>query len=192
MRWNAYLPVSAALLVLSQLCSAVVDRVAIVIDKKVVTESEVTDELRLTEFLNNQPLELGAQARREAAERLVDQELIRRELEISGYPPPSANEADALLRKFRQERFHSLAEYHAALGKYGITEAQLKAHLLWQLTAIRFTDQRFRSQLPEAGSQSADRSTDAESANSVDQQMDAWLKETRANTKIAFKPEAFQ
>jgi hypothetical protein len=192
MRWNAYLPVLAALLVLSQLYSAVVDRVAIVIDKKVVTESEVTDELRLTEFLNNQPLELGAQARREAAERLVDQELIRRELEISGYPPPSANEADALLRKFRQDRFHSLAEYHAALGKYGITEAQLKAHLLWQLTAIRFTDQRFHSQLPETGSQSADRSTDGGAANSVDQQMDAWLKEIRANTKIAFKPEAFQ
>ena len=192
MRWNAYLPLSAAVLVLSHLCSAVVDRVAIVIDKKVVTESEVTDELRLTEFLNNQPLELGAQARREAAERLVDQELIRRELEISGYAPPSASEAEALLRKFRQDRFHSLAEYHAALGKYAITEAQLKAHLLWQLTAIRFTDQRFRLQLSESPSQSADRTTDGGAANSVDQQMDAWLKETRGNTKIAFKPEAFQ
>jgi hypothetical protein len=192
MRWNAYLPLSAAVLMLSHLCSAVVDRVAVVIDKKIVTESEVLDELRLTEFFNNQSLELGPKARREAAERLVDQELIRRELEISGYAPPSANEADALLRKFRQDRFHSLADYHAALGKYGITEEQLKAHLLWQLTAIRFTDQRFRSQLSETGSQSADRVADDAPANSVDQQMDAWLKETRGNTKITFKPEAFQ
>ena len=192
MRWNAYLPLSAAVLMLSHLCSAVVDRVAVVIDKKIVTESEVLDELRLTEFFNNQSLELGPKARREAAERLVDQELIRRELKISGYAPPSANEADALLRKFRQGRFHSLADYHAALGKYGITEEQLKAHLLWQLTAIRFTDQRFRSQLSETGSQSADRVADDAPANSVDQQMDAWLKETRGNTKITFKPEAFQ
>jgi len=192
MRPNAYFPLSAAVFVLSHLYCAVVDRVAVVIDKKVVTESEVLDELRLTEFLNDQPLELGAKARRDAAERLVDQELIRRELEISGYAPPSANEADALLRKFRQDRFHSLSDYHAALRKYGIAEEQLKSHLLWQLTAIRFTDQRFRYQLPEAGSQSADRAADDVPANSVDQQMEAWLKEARDNTKITFKPEAFQ
>lgn len=192
MRRNAYLALSAAVFLVSHLCGAVVDRVAVVIDKKVVTESEVLDELRLTEFLNDQPLELGAKARREAAERLVDQELIRRELEISGYAPPSASEADALLRKFRQNRFHSLADYRAALRKYGIAEEQLKAHLLWQLTAIRFTDQRFRSQLPEPGSQSADRASDDAPANSVDQQMDAWLKEARGTTKITFKPEAFQ
>ena len=192
MRRNVYLALSGAVLMLSHLCAAAVDRIAIVIDKKVVTESEVLDELRLTEFLNDQPLELGAKARREAAERLVDQELIRRELEISGYAPPSSNEADALLRKFRQDRFHSVTEYHAALQKYGITEDQLKSHLLWQLTAIRFTDQRFRVQLPEAGSQSADRATDDGTANSVDRQMDAWLKEARDNTKITFKAEAFQ
>jgi hypothetical protein len=191
MRRTGYLLSAAALSMMPHLFCAVVDRVAIVIDKKVVTESEVLDELRLTEFLNDQPLELGPKARREAAERLVDQELIRRELEISGYAPPSALEAEALLRKFRQGRFHSLAEYHTALGQYFITEAQLKAHLLWQLTAIRFTDQRFRSQLPEAA-QSADRTTDAGTVNSLDQQMDAWLKETRDNTKITFKPEAFQ
>jgi hypothetical protein len=192
MRRNAYLLLSAAVFMLSHLYCAVVDRVAVVIDKKVVTESEVLDELRLTEFLNDQPLELGAKARREAAERLVDQELIRRELEISGYAPPSGNEADALLRKFRQDRFHSVAEYHTALRKYGIAEDQLKAHLLWQLTAIRFTDQRFRLQLSETGSQSADRATDDVPPNSVDQQMDAWLKEARDNTKITFKAEAFQ
>lgn len=192
MRRNAYIALSATVFVLSHLCGAVVDRVAVVIDKKVVTESEVLDDLRLTEFLNDQPLELGPKARREAAERLVDQELIRRELEISGYAPPSAGEADALLRKFRQGRFHSVTEYHAALRKYGIAEEQLKAHLLWQLTAIRFTDQRFRLQLPETGSQSADRAADDSPANNVDQQMDAWLKEARDNTKITFKQEAFQ
>jgi hypothetical protein len=192
MRRNVYLALPAAVFMLARLSAATVDRVAVVIDKKVVTESEVLDELRLTEFLNDQPLELGAKSRREAAERLVDQELIRRELEISGYAPPAASEADSLLRKFRQNRFHSLADYRAALQKYGIAEEQLKAHLLWQLTAIRFTDQRFRSQLPETGSQSADRSADDSPANSVDQQMDAWLKEARSNTKITFKQEAFQ
>jgi hypothetical protein len=193
MRLNPYLRLSAALfLILRLYCASVVDRVAIVIDKKVITESEVREELRLTEFINNQPLDLGPAARRAAAEHLVDQELIRRELEISGYPQPSISEADALLRKFHQDRFHSLDEYRAAMQKYGITEDQLKQRLLWQLTAIRFTDLRFRSQQTDATSQSADRSDGDAAATRVDQQMDAWLKQARSNTKITFKQEAFR
>jgi hypothetical protein len=209
MRLNAHFRLPAALFLLLPLGSAaVVDRVAIVIDKKVFTESEVLDDLRLTELINDQPLDLGPAARRQAAEHLVDQELIRRELEASGYTQPAAGESDALLRKFRQDRFPSLAEYRAAMQKYGVAEDQLKQRLLWQLAALRFTDLRFRSQQPaatqppaatqqlEASSQSADRAA-AEIANdaaatSVDQQMDAWLKRARGNAKIAFKQEAFQ
>ena len=193
MRLNPHLRLPAALLLLLPPGSAaVVDRVAIVIGKQVVTESEVLDDLRLTEFIDNEPLDLAPAARRAAAEHLVDQELIRRELEMSGYPKDSASEADALLRKFRQSRFHALAEYRAAMRKYGIAEDQLKQRLLWQLSAIRFTDLRFGSQPPAAGSQSAG-GTDADaSGSSVDRQMDAWLKQARADTKITLKPEAFQ
>jgi hypothetical protein len=72
----------------------------------------------------------------------------------------------------------------------------LKKRLLWQLTAIRFTDFRFGSGQPEADSQSAGRSTaDAPVsvlADGVDRQMDAWLKQARADTKVTFKEEAFQ
>jgi hypothetical protein len=182
-----------AMLMLAALCSAaVVDRIAIVIGKQVVTESEVLDDLRLTEFIDNEPLDLSPAARRTAAEHLVDQELIRQELELSGFTRPPASEADVLLRKFRQGRFHSLADYRAGLQKYGVTEDQLKRRLLWQLTAIRFTDFRFGTGQPEADSQSADRATADAPVSSVDQQMDAWLKQARADTKVTFKQEAFR
>jgi len=72
MRLIPYLRLAAALVLLLQLgTAAVLDRVALVIDKKVITESEVIDELRLTEFLTSQPLDLGSAARRAAAEHLV-------------------------------------------------------------------------------------------------------------------------
>jgi len=191
MRLNPHRCLPAALFMLLPLASAaVVDRVAIVIGKQVVDESEVLDDLRLTEFINNAPMDLGPAARRAAAEHLVDQELIRRELEMSGFNQPQAGEADALLRKFRQSRFHSLADYRASMQKYGIAEAQLKQRLLWQLTAIRFIDFRFGTQQPEAGSQST--AGAAAPSSSADQQMDAWLKQARADTKITLKPEAFQ
>jgi len=175
------------------LCPAgVVDRVAVVIGKTVVTESELLDDLRLTEFLNNEPLNLGPAARRTAAEHLVDQDLLRRELTLSGYKAPPAGEADALLRSFRRDRFHTLAAYRAALRKYGITEQELKRRLLWQLTAVQFVDFRFGTGHPEADSQSADRAAPGAPANAADQQMDAWLKQMRANVKVVFKPEAFE
>jgi hypothetical protein len=78
------------------------------------------------------------------------------------------------------------------MRKYGITEDQLKQHLLWQLAAIRFTDSRFRSAEPESDSQSADRAAPGAPASSVDRQMDAWLKQARTDTKITFKEKAFQ
>ena len=193
MRLNFYLRLPSALLLLLPICSAaVVDRVAIVIGKSVVTESEVLDDLRLTEFIDNEPLDLGPAARRTAAEHLVDQDLIRRELEMSGYSKPPASEADTLLRKFRQDRFHSLAAYRAAMRKYGIAEDVLKQRLLWQLTAIRFIDFRFGSQQVEADSQSADRTASAAPETSTDKQMEAWLKQARADATVSFKAEAFQ
>lgn len=193
MRLVPYLRLAAALVLLLPLDTAeVVDRVALVIDKKVITESELMDELRLTEFQNSQPLDLGPAARRAAAEHLVDQELLRREIEISNFSPPAAGEADPLLRKFRQDRFPSPAAYRTALQKYAISEDQLREHLRWQLTAIRFTDFRFRSLQTEADSQSADRAADDTADSTVDQQLDIWLKQARLNAKIAFKQEAFQ
>jgi len=188
MRLSASLYVPVALLqFLAPCCAAVVDRIAIVIGKRVVTESEVLDDLRLTEFINGEALDLGPAARRAAADHLVDQELIRRELEMSGYANAPAGEADASLRKFRQTRFPSVAAYRAALREYGIDEEQLKQRLLWQLTAIRFTDFRFGSQQDVAGSPPT-----GVPATSVDSQMDAWLKQARTDTAITLKPEAFQ
>jgi len=184
--------------------AGVVDRVAVVVGNQVITESELLREVRLTELMNGEPLDLSAAKRREAAERLVDQQLIRHEMEIGSYPPPSAQEAEAMLRKFRQEHYPTEGEFRAATEKYGINGDDLKQHLLWQLTAMRFTDQRFHVLTAGAPVQSTDgQSSRRESADrsskepsskesSVDEQMDAWLKQQRATTRIQFKKGAFE
>jgi len=184
-----------SLLVLTA-AAGVVDRVAVVVGAAVITESEVLEELRLTEFLNSQPLDMGPEQRRAAAEKLVDQQLIRKEMEIGHYPEPTAAEAAAMLQSFRQQHFPALAAFRAALEKYGITEDQLKRRLLWQLTAMRFTDVRFRPGIAGSPEQTADRTTAGAtgpaSGADVDQQMNAWLQEARATTKVTFKTGVFQ
>ena len=169
----------------------VIDRVAVVVGTQVITQSEVVREARLTAFLNQQPLDLGAGPLRAAAERLVDQQLIRNEMQIGGYPMPPETEGDAVVRKFRQDNYSSIPAFRAALEKYELTEDEVKHHLLWQAAALRFTDQRFHLTIASPPSQSADRSS-AASTDGVEDPMDAWLKQARAGTRIQFKKEAFQ
>jgi hypothetical protein len=175
--------------------ATVVDRLAVVVGTTVITETEVLDEARLAAFHNQAPLDFGPAARRTAAERLVDQQLIRNEMRIGAYPQPTGAEIDDMLRNLKQERFGgNEAQYRAALDRYGVTEEQVRRHVAWQLSAIRFTDLRFSpavAGIPNGNDgQSANRA--APSAADVDQQLDAWLKETRAATKVQFKPGAFQ
>jgi len=175
------------------LSAAVVDRVAVVVGKTVITETEVVQEARLEAFLNGAPLALDPAARRAAAERLVDQQLVRNEMRIGAYPQPTGAEIDEMLVNLKRERYPTDAQYRAALDRYGVTEDQIRGHLAWQLSAIRFTDIRFSPAVPgssETDGQSANRSS--ANAGDVDQQLDAWLKQTRAATKGQFKPGAFQ
>jgi hypothetical protein len=81
--------------------AGVVDRAALIIGKTVYTESEVEDEARLTQFEARQPLDLAAAARKEAANRLVDRELLKQEMAATGFEAP-AIDGDALLGSFRR------------------------------------------------------------------------------------------
>lgn len=126
--------------------AVVIDRIAVVVGTHAIKRSDIERDLRLTQFLNRQPEDLSPAARRQAAERLVDQEIIRREIELGGIGYPSDEEVSTLLQQIRRDRFGgSEARMKAELLARGITEEQLRAQLLWQLTVLRFIDERFRA-----------------------------------------------
>ena len=138
----------SAILILGLLPAAatagMVDRVAATVGNQAITLGEVIEEIRVTSFLNGEPVDLGPTARRQAAERLVDQELIRREMATGQYPQPTDAEVGQTLAELKKSRFHADAEYRDALRSHGITEEQLNQHLRWQVAALRFTEMRFR------------------------------------------------
>jgi hypothetical protein len=172
----------------------VVDRLALVVGKTAFTQSEVDSEARLTALESGKPVDLSAAQRKQAAERLVDQQLLRDEMQVTGFQTPAASDADALLSKFRQQHFASEALYKAMLTRYGVTEDELKQHLLWEVEVIRFTDQRFKPIAAATDNQSANRAENGAqpAEDSVDREMESWLKQQRADTRIVFIPEAFQ
>lgn len=134
-----------SILAISWLASGAVllDRVAIVVNNRVIKDSDVNRDLRVTQFQNRVPLDTGPAARKEAAGRLIDQMLIRREFELSQYHEASPADAEKLLAHLRQQA-GGTAGYSAALTRYGITEDEVRRQLAWQMTVLNFIEQRFR------------------------------------------------
>jgi len=100
--------------------------------------------LRVTNFLNGDPLNLSAGARKAAANRLVDQIFIRREIQLGNYATASPEEANKELDQLMRQRFKSESSLQDALKKYGITAPDLRSYFLWQITVLRFIDARFK------------------------------------------------
>jgi len=196
----------------------VIDRIAVTLDNQVITQSEILREIRLTAFLNGDPLDFSSESRKKAADRLIEQKLIHKEIEAAQYVEAGPAEVESLLKDVRTERFHGAEEYLAALENYGITEQDLKAHLLWQLTFLHFIDLRFRpgihvtddeirkyfdQELPglqkNAGKDITITFDDLRNkleenltGRHIDEQVDDWIAQARKRTHIEFHPEAFQ
>ena len=123
----------------------VLDRMAVIVGKHVIKTSDIEWDLRVTEFLNREPLDFSAKAKRQSAERLIDQEVIRQNIVTGNYRRPPDSDAGALESQLRRDRFGgSDVRMREELQRYGLTGEQLRAQLFWQLTALRFIDQRFR------------------------------------------------
>ena len=181
-----------AALLLGAAPGAVLDRVAVTVGNDAITESEVLEEIRVTGFLNNERLDLSTEARRAAADRLVDQYLIRKELASGAVAPPDSSKVDEALRDFVKAHFHSQAEFEQKLKEYGITLDELKEHIAFQLAALQFTELRFADTTAPNVAERAAPGGGATDENAIDQRLDSWLKDLRAQTRIEFKKEAFE
>jgi hypothetical protein len=137
--------IAALLICCSGMAAVVIDRIAVVVDKHVIKTSDIEREVRVAEFLNRAPLDTGLPVKRQAAERLIDQTVIREEMEKGGYSKSSAGEVDGLVKRMLAERFgDSAARFQQELTRYGLTESQLRLQLQWQMDVLAFLDQRFR------------------------------------------------
>lgn len=124
--------------------AVIIDRIAIVVRNSIIKDSDVNRDIRVTDFLNGRPLNFNAAARKEAADRLIAQALIRREIRLGDYPMATLQDADEQLDSLESERFKTQAALDRALERYGLTELDLRTQFQWQLTVLRFIDLRFK------------------------------------------------
>jgi peptidyl-prolyl cis-trans isomerase SurA len=192
----------------------IIDRIAVSVANRVITQSEIERQIRITAFLNGEKPEFTAANRRQTAERLVEQTLIRREIATTRYIT-SETVSEPLYQEFRKQ-YKDDAAYNQALAGYGITDADVKEAFNWQSTLLDFVEARFRPgvqlsdadlkdyfdtelapKLAAAGEKpSFDEAKDKVEAiltqQRVDNALDRWLGQARTQTRIRFHREVMR
>lgn len=122
----------------------IIDRIAIVVNNQIIKQSDIERDIRVTDFLNHQPLNSSLSARKQAANRLIDQAFIRHEVRVGDYPAATFKDADAQLSVIKKDKFKSNEAFLQDLKQYGLTLPDLRFTFRWQLTVLRFIDVRFK------------------------------------------------
>ena len=204
-------------LLLFCVCHAeIIDRIAVSVGNQVITEVQIVDDIRIAAFLGDNAADIRQLEKKAAAERLIEQTLVRREMELSHFPLPDLSEVDPIEQDLRT-KYGSAADFKQALSKAGIDEANLKRHLWWQLTLLRFIEYRFRPsvQIQDSAIKAEyekrradweqegvkpipsleDSRTDIErilTEDRVDRAMNRWLGDSRTRVEILYRKEAFE
>jgi hypothetical protein len=141
MRWCAFMLLFVAVLLAP---AVIIDRIAVIIGNSIVKDSDIDRNLRVTSFLNREPLNFNNAARKAAADRLIDQIFIRREIQLGDYPVATPQETNSQLDRLKEERYKSKLAFEQALHRYGLTELELRTEFQWQLTVLSFIEIRFK------------------------------------------------
>jgi hypothetical protein len=220
MQRRALISIAECLAVLGTLCAApfargeTLDRIAVTVGRHVISEQDILQDIRLSAFIDTRQPEIGAEQKRKAADRLIDQYLVLQDAALTRTPVPLPADVAAILEPIKA-RYASDREYQSALAQARITGAELAEHLLAGLRMLRYTDLRFRPEVEisedalhayydklaaSTGNTSA-RPTFEASRNDIEkllterqtmQALDRWLSMARGETAIVYHEAAFK
>lgn len=197
----------------------ILDRVAAAAGQQAVTLSDILRHLRFRAIVSGAPVLDTEQNRRQAAEQLLDLLIVRRELDLSRYSPPTMAEADQAIEAFLAEMKWSRERLAEELARAGFTEEEFRREMQARLTVTRFIDYRFapgvqvtdeeveayytkeflpalresepRASAPEIATVRAmiERILTARKVNAA---MEEWLRQMRQSLRIRYFEEAFR
>jgi hypothetical protein len=194
----------------------VIDRLAVAVGNRIITELQIDEELRVTALLNRKPVVRSMEERRAAADRLVEQLLIKQEMDLSRYPLPGPADVDKYLQQITGASGGSDV-FDKMLASHNLTVETVRRHLELQLMELRFIDFRFRPDTVVSDSDveaayrrqvagwnashsgappTFETSRDALRAMLVEEQTDAalntWLGESRKRVSIVYFDKALE
>ena len=190
--------------------AVIIDRIAVIAGNSIIKDSDIERDIRVTDLLNGQAVVINNSTRKQAANRLLDQIFIRREVRIGDYRTATLQSADAQLAELKKQKFRTAAAYSQALQRAGVTDVELRMQFQWQLTVLNFIDARFKpaayitdeeiesyykANTAALGRQFPGKTTltalqpeirNILAGEKVNQLFFAWLDEQRKNTKLTY------
>ena len=183
--------------------ATIVDRIAVTAGTQVITDSEIDRRLRLTAFESGVQPNFDLAARKEAADRLIDEKLIEHEMDVGHYPRLSAENRAGLLADYTKPGVDAM------LATYGLTRQDLEEDLVRQTDLLTFVSLRFRPavqvsdrnirdyfstvvqpKLPASTTEGVEeyrsRIETKITNDRADREMEGWLKDQRKKTAIRY------
>ncbi len=142
--------VLAFLLVLSAAAAAqeVVDRMAAVVNKRVIMESELEQAVRVEELLQGKPpaIQPTAQETEAVLERLIDRSLLEQQIAQPAPLDPSAGELAERIKDIRSKIPGAATDegWKSILASYGLTQTDVEVHVISEFRVLRYVDLHFR------------------------------------------------
>lgn len=213
--------VAALVFMASLLANAeTLDRVAVSVGKDVITLSDIDRQIRVTAMLNGERPKFSKQERRKAADRLVEQLLIRREMNSPTFLALSSDKKgiDPAIDQIVKTRYPNATQYRTALDQYRTTDQNVQNQLEWMTKLSQFVDARFRPGVqipaneakeyyettwlptwkdehkgaPPTFEEAQEQVEEMMISERANAAMDRWLGQTRTQTPILYHSEAFQ
>jgi parvulin-like peptidyl-prolyl isomerase len=125
----------------------VLDRIVARVNNNIILQSEWQAAVRYEAFQNGRSIEqLHAEDHKAALDRLIDQELLREQMRVSGFPRASNEEVEKRIQEIRElyPSADSEAGWQNVLARYGLTESEMKRRVAQQVDLMGLVDARLR------------------------------------------------
>ena len=125
----------------------VIDRIVATVNGHIILESDWDEGLRYEALLNGHALnQLTDADRRAVLDRLIDQELLAEQIQSASFQHASESEAAARVRDSRKQYPEAASDegWRLVLGRFGLSEKDLLAHVQQQIDLMRLVDAHLR------------------------------------------------
>ena len=196
----------------------ILDRIVATVNNQIILQSEWEDAVRYEAFAAGRSLDqIQAGDRKAALDHLIDQELLREQMDFSDLPHANREEVEKSIGEIRKQHpgAETEAGWQTALARYGLTENELKRRVALQIDLMRLVDARLRPNviidsksvesyynqelLPQLRQSGAGRVPLAEvtpkikellTQQKMNQMLVAWLQDLRSGSRIRTETES--
>jgi len=132
---------------LPALAGEVIDRIVATVNGHVILQSDWEDALCFEAFTSGRSLDqITPQERKAALDRLIDQELLREQMQSSDFQHATSEQISQRIQEIRKQypKTETEAGWQEQLARYHLTEKELENRLALEIDVLRLVDARLR------------------------------------------------